>query len=146
MPYLMYQNDEKQPYTFKMAQFVKHNDKTTNETLLHVMFSVLDDAVRITTSHPLTYIYAGNTRSMSIGDKVTIPLDHDVVLCCASVTMPRIKVRVVKLDDPRAPTPPPEARDRAGTLSYDPEVPAPPPAQAQKRQKRQKRREFHMLA
>jgi hypothetical protein len=83
---------------------------------------------------------------MSIGDKVTIPLDHDVVLCCASVTMPRIKVRVVKLDDPRAPTPPPEARDRAGTLSYDPEVPAPPPAQAQKRQKRQKRREFHMLA
>jgi hypothetical protein len=78
--------------------------------------------------------------------------------------MPRIKVRVVKLDDPRAPTPPPEgmfrattlpwddvtpppeARDRAGTLSYDPEVPAPPPAQAQKRQKRQKRREFHMLA
>jgi hypothetical protein len=162
MPYLIYENDKKQADTFKLAKFVKLHDFTTNEKLLHVMFSIQDDAVRMKTSQPLTYIYAGNTRSMSIGDQVTIPLDHDVVLCSASVTMPHIKMRVVKLDDPRAPTPPPEGtarlvktlsptpppedRFRATTLPYDDLVPAPPPPQAQKRQKRQKRQPFHMVA
>jgi len=126
MPYLMYENDKKRAYTFEHADYVKCYDNITKERLLYVRFGVQDGAVRMTTPQPLTYIYAGNTRSMSIGDEITIPLDHDVVLCSASVQNPRIKVRVVKLDDPRAPTP--------------------PPPQVQKRQKRQKRREFHMLA
>jgi hypothetical protein len=80
MPYLMYENDEKQADTFKIAKIIKLNDNTTNEKLLHVMFCIVDDAVRMTTSQPLTYIYAGKTQSMSYGDKVNIPLDHDVVL------------------------------------------------------------------
>ena len=161
MPYLMYENDKAQDYTFKLCKFVKLYDNTTNEKFLHVMLCIHDGGVRMTTSQPLTYIYAGNTRSMSYGDQVIIPLDHDVVLCSASVTMPRMKVRVVKLDDPRAPTPPPEARVRASTLpwgdvtpppetrvrgetlSYDADQSAP---QAQKRQKRQKRQPFHMVA
>jgi hypothetical protein len=172
----MYENDEKQVDSFKFGKIIKRHDNTTNEKLLHVMFRIEDDAVRMTTRQPLTYIYAGKTQSMSIDDNVKIPLDHDVVLCSASVTMPRIKVRVVKLDDPRAPTPPPEARVRGITLPYDAMVIAPPPPQAPqaprtdglpptlpttpepeappqvpkpqkpKRQKRQKRQDFYMVA
>jgi hypothetical protein len=91
-------------------------------------------------------------------------------LCSASVTMPRIKVRVVKLDDPRDPTPPPEVRVRGVTLPYDAMVIAPPPPQAPRtdglpptlpttpepeappqapkpqKPKRQKRQDFHMVA
>ena len=118
MPYLMYENDKKQAYTFEVADYVKCYDNTTYEKLLYVRFGVEDGAVRMTTSQPLTYIYAGNTLSLSIGDEVTIPLDHDVVLCSASVQTPRIKVRVVKVDDPRAPTPPPAARARIATLPW----------------------------
>ena len=154
MPYLMYENDKKRAYTFEHGDYVKCFDNTTNEKLLYVRFGVQDGAVRMKTYQPLTYIYAGKTQSMSIGAEVTIPLDHDVVLRSASVTMPRIKVRVVKLDDPRAPTPPqaPQAPRTDGlppTLPTTPEPEAPPQVpkpQKPKRQKRQKRQDFYMVA
>ncbi len=172
MPYLMYENDEKQAESFKFGKFIKRHDNTTNEKLLHVKFCIVDDAVRMTTRQPLTYIYAGKTQSMSIDDKVNIPLDHDVVLCSPCVQNPRIKVRVVKLDDPRAPTPPPEDRVRGVTLPYDAMDIAPPPPQAPRtdrlpstqpttpepeappqapppkpqKPKRQKRQDFYMVA
>jgi hypothetical protein len=130
MPYLMYENDEKQADSFKFGKFIKRHDNTTNEKLLHVKFCIIDDAVHMTTRQPLTYIYAGKTQSMSIDDKVYIPLNHDVVLCSPCGQNPRIKVRVVKLDDPRDPTPPPEDRVRGVTWSYDAVDIAPPPPQA----------------
>ena len=119
MPYLMYENGKKKTYTFEFADWVLLYDNITYAKLLYVRFGVEDGAVRMTTSQPLTYIYAGNTMSISIGDEITIPLDHDVVLCSDSVQNPRIKVRVVKLDDPRSPTPPCEDRTRATTLPYN---------------------------
>lgn len=148
MPYLMYENDKKRAYTFEISDYVKCYDNITYEKLLYVRFGVQDGAVRMTTSQPLTYIYAGNTLSMSIGDEVTIPTGHDVVLCSASIQNPHIKVRVVKLDDPRTPTPKPEAPPPPPTQELERLIRelhmAPPPSVTQELERRI--RELHMLA
>ncbi len=81
MPYLMYENDKKKTYTFENTDYVRCYDNIAKEMLLYVWFGVHDGAVRMKTFQPLTYIYAGNTMSMSIGGEITILLDHDVVLC-----------------------------------------------------------------
>jgi hypothetical protein len=135
MSYCVYTNDHPRPLVPGGNISLRHD--ATKKLFMRVSFEITENgAVCMTTVLPLTYISGGNTLSASAGDKITFPLDHDVVLCTVSVQYPRLKMRVVKLDDPinlddpRAPTPPPERRVRGGTLPYTAKVIAPPPPQA----------------
>ena len=132
MAYYIHMNDSR--LTLIPGRFIALTDDNTKKVLMRVSFEVEGTGVVcMTTSQELTYMSAGNEKSVEAGGKIVFGLDHVIVLCTESEYTPRYEVRVVKMTAPMK-------GEEAAEAVLDA-----PPKLAQKRQKRQKR-EFHMLS
>ncbi len=122
MSYYVYTNDHPRPLVPGGNMSLTHD--ATKKVFMCVSFEITKNgAVCMTTVLPLTYISGGDNMSASAGDKITFPLDHDVVLCTDSLRYPRLKMRVAKQPRPRDPSPPSKRARIAKTLSPTPPYP-----------------------
>lgn len=143
MFYLLHQNGQKHLIKPGTSRFVNFIDASGKETL-YVSLIPGPDGVTFRTKYPVEYII-GDKKQSAFKDELYIePLNEEIIFLTDCVEIPRITVRVVRLDPVQSPSPPPEDKTRAPTIEYEPAPPAKKPPANQSKKRKRTYKEFHM--